>query len=209
MSADESCRTVADLLGVPEVPKQGRGRLIVTAIELFYRNGFNAIGLDRVIATAGVSKTTFYKHFDSKVDLMVAALQWRDRWEVQAWDRAVRQLAGDNAKGQLRAMFEVMDIWFSDPDFGGCMFINAAAEFPNPNDPVHRAAAAHKHTNRNAVRDMAERAGLADTDHFADVYTTLLEGTLVMRQVYGRDDAARVSLPIVDQLIAQHLDGDA
>lgn len=205
MSESESRPTAADLFGAPEIPKQGRGRLVATAIELFYRHGFNAIGIDHVIAEAGVSKTTFYKHFDSKTDLMVAAVQWRDTYEQKAWQRAVKLLAGDDPRGQLTAYFEVMDRWFNEPDFHGCLFINAAAEFPNPNDPVHKAAAAHKHANHREIRELAARAGATEPDAFAQIYMTLFEGTLVMRQTYGRDDAARAALPAVSQLIEKYM----
>jgi len=129
-------KSVSELLGVLEVPKSGRGRLVATAVELFYRHGFGAIGIDQVLATAGVTKTTFYKHFESKDDLMVAAVQLRDEWESQAWARAVRKLAGDDPARQLVAMLDVMDLWFNDPEFLGCMFLNTAMEFPNPHDPV-------------------------------------------------------------------------
>src|SRR5205814_7411890 len=142
-------KSVTELLGVPDPPKTGRERLVAAAVELFYRHGFGAVGIDRVIETAGVTKTTFYKHFESKDDLMVAAVQRRDQWESQAWDRAVRKLAGDDPAKQLLAMFDVMDLWFNDPDFRGCMFSNAAAEFPNPHDPVHQAAAVHQRRLRD------------------------------------------------------------
>src|SRR5204863_8580751 len=91
-----STKSVAELLGLPDPPKSGRERLVAAAIELFYRHGFGAVGVDQVIATAGVAKTTFYKHFEGKDDLMVAAVQRRDEWESAAWDRAVRKRAGDH-----------------------------------------------------------------------------------------------------------------
>src|SRR3954449_2956924 len=103
-------KSVSELLGLPDPPKTGRERLVAAAIELFYRNGFGAVGIDRVIASAGVTKTTFYKHFEGKDDLMVAAVQRRDEWESQAWGRAVHRLAGDDPARQMRAMFDVMDL---------------------------------------------------------------------------------------------------
>src|SRR5436190_1846687 len=120
---------------LPDAPRNARDRLIDKAIDLFYRHGFNAIGLDRIIDEVGVTKTTFYKYFQSKDDLMVAAVRKRDEWEGKAWGRAVRQAAGDDPRAQLLAFFDVMDIWFNAPDFRGCMFLNTAAEFPNPHDP--------------------------------------------------------------------------
>src|SRR5438128_1850964 len=128
-------KSVSELFGRPEAPKTGRERLIAVAVELFYRHGFGAVGIDQVIAAAGVTKTTFYKHFEGKDDLMVAAVRRRDEWESAAWDRAVMKLAGDNPQRQLLANLDVMDVWFNDPEFQGCMFMNAATEFPNTNDP--------------------------------------------------------------------------
>src|SRR5204862_2991813 len=176
-------KSVTELLGLPPPPKTGRERLLAAAIELFYRQGFGAVGVDQVIAKAGVTKTTFYKHFEGKDELMVAAVQRRDEWESQAWDQAVRKIAGDDPARQLLAMFDVMDLWFNAPDFHGCIFTNAAAEFPNPHDPIHQAAAAHKRRARDHFRDLAEAAGADATgaETFADCFTALIEGALILR----------------------------
>jgi AcrR family transcriptional regulator len=198
-------KSAAELLGVFEVPDRGRGRLVATAVELFYRHGFNAVGLDWVIQEAGVTKTTFYKHFESKSDLMVAAVEMRDTWELEAWRKAAHTLGGEEARAQLLALFDVLDVWFNDEDFGGCMFLNVASEFPNPNDPVHRAAAKHKVANWAMVRDLAAQAGAADPESFADLYMIAFEGALVLRQVYGRDDAARSARPIIERLVEERL----
>src|SRR5450432_3744797 len=94
-------KSTAELLGLPDPPKTGRERLLAAAVDLFYRNGFGAIGVDRVIAAAGVTKTTFYKHFEGKDDLMVAAVQRRDEWESEAWGRAIQKIAGDDPVKQF------------------------------------------------------------------------------------------------------------
>jgi AcrR family transcriptional regulator len=198
-------KSAAELLGVPVAPRNARERIVLTAIDLFYRHGFNAVGLDRILDVAGATKTTFYKHFASKDELIVAAVKRRDEWESQAWERAIRKLAGDDPKGQLLAVFDVLDAWFNDPDFRGCMFINAATEFPNPHDPVHQAAAEHKRAARDVFAGLAARAGARDPGAFADAYTLIFEGTLVLRQVHDRDDAARLARPVVAALVEQHL----
>jgi len=198
-------RSAAELLGVFEIPSRGRGRLVATAVELFYRHGFNAVGIDRVIEEAGVTKTTFYKHFKSKSDLMVAAVEMRDRWELAAWRNAAQSLAGDDPRAQLRALFDLLDAWFNDVAFGGCMFLNVASEFPNPHDPVHRAAAKHKLANWEMVRELAAQAGDRTPEVFADRYMIAFEGALVLRQVYGRNDAARSARPVIEKLIEERL----
>jgi AcrR family transcriptional regulator len=198
-------RSAADLFGVPAPARNARDRLLNTAIDLFYRQGFNAVGLDRIIETTGVTKTTFYKHFQSKDDLMVAAVRQRDEWEREAWDRAIAKVAGDDPRAQLLAFFDVLHVWFNDPSFGGCMFINAAAEFPNPSDPVHQAAAEHKMLVRAQFRDLASAAGAADPETFADMFALLIEGTLIMRHVHHRNDAALMAKAVAEQLVNQHI----
>lgn len=187
------------------LPTQGRGRLVNVAIELFYRYGINPVGLDRILTEAGVSKTTFYKHFDSKDSLVVAALQTRDQWETDAWARAVEKRAGRDPHKALLVLWDVLDEWFNAPDYGGCQFINAAAEFPNPHDPIHKVAAEHKRRTRDWFADLARQAGADDPDRFADTYTMLFEGSLILRQVHGRDDAARLARPVIEKLIADHI----
>ncbi|MDB5328226.1 MAG: transcriptional regulator, TetR family [Phycisphaerales bacterium] len=205
--ASTKLKSASELFGRPPPPNEGRERLIATAIDLFYRNGFGAVGIDRVIAAAGVTKTTFYKHFESKDDLMLAAVLRRDEWESQALQQAIRKRGGTNPAGQLLAMIDVMDEWFNDPNFLGCMFINAAAEFPNPHDPVHQAAAAYKHRSHAFYRGRAIAAGADEqaATTFADCFTVLIEGALIMRQTHGRNDAARAVRPMVEQLISQYL----
>ncbi|MEZ0264284.1 MAG: TetR/AcrR family transcriptional regulator [Phycisphaerae bacterium] len=193
--------SAAELFGVRSVAKNARDRLLDTAIDLFYAHGFHAVGLDRVLAETGVTKTTFYKHFESKDDLVVAAIERRDEWERGAWGRAIGKLAGDDPRARLVALFDVLDVWFNDPSFGGCIFINAAAEFADPRDPAHQVAAAHKRRARDDFRDLARAAGATDPEALADQYTALFEGTLIMRHVHGRDDAARVIKPVIERLI--------
>jgi AcrR family transcriptional regulator len=205
MSSEEKHAAVRRLLALPEIPSQGRGRLVGVAMKLFYYHGINAVGLDRVIAEAGVSKTTFYKHFESKDALVMEALQARDAWEMDAWGRAVQLLAGDDPRDQLLGLLDVLDVLFNEPAFLGCQFINAAAEFPDPNDPVHRVAAEHKRANWKWVCELAKRAAAENPQTFADAYTMLFEGALILRQVHDRDDAARAARPLIERLIDEHI----
>ena len=100
-----------------------------------------------------------------------------------------------------------MDLWFNDPDFHGCMFLNTTLEFPNPHDPVHQAAAAYKRRTRDHFRDLARAAGAESSaaEAFADCFTAMVEGALILRQTHGRNDAARVVRPAVEQLLRAYL----
>lgn len=198
-------KPVTELFGFPQPPKSGRGRLVHAAVQLIYLRGFQSLGIDQVISAAGVTKSTFYKHFQSKDELLIEAIRLRDQWETLAFKQAVQELVGNDPRAQLLAFFDVLDIWFNDPDFRGCQFINAAAEFPNPHDPVHEVAANHKRRARDGFRDLAAAAGVADPESFADQYTALVEGTLILRQIHGRNDAARVIKVAVEKLLNEQV----
>jgi AcrR family transcriptional regulator len=205
MAITKRVTSAARVLGVPDEAKNGRGRLLDRAIDLFYASGFHAVGLDNILDAAGVTKTTFYKHFDSLEALMVAAVEQRHRWESDAWGRAVAEAAGDDERAKFLALFDLMDRWFNEPAFRGCIFINVAAEFPDPADPVHQAGAAYKKEQRDGWRDLAARLGAAEPDAFADQYAVLVEGTLILRHVHGRNDAARVTRPVAEALVDRHV----
>src|ERR1700761_8506460 len=114
-----------------------RERLLRTASELFYAEGIRAVGVDRVIEVAGVTRATFYRHFPSKDDLVVAYLK--------AVHDAVRAHAGDEpGERRLRQVIGAMGETLCAPGFRGCSFINAAAEFADPDSPVHRAVADYR-----------------------------------------------------------------
>ena len=116
---------------------EARQRLLHTASALFYAEGIRAVGVDRVIEEAGVTRATFYRHFPSKDDLVVAYLRL-----VSA---AVRDIAGDEpGEARLRRTVGTMADTICAPGFRGCSFINAAAEFADPQSPVHRAVTEHR-----------------------------------------------------------------
>src|SRR5262249_1909870 len=131
-----------------------RERLIESAQDLFYREGFHAVGLDRLLAEVGVTKTTFYNHFTSKEDLILEVLRTRDRWWRNTFARRLAERAGDEPGAQLRAVFDVLDEFINSDTFNGCMFVNVAVEFPLPHTPAHRAAAEHKELMGALLRDL-------------------------------------------------------
>src|SRR6516225_6150542 len=105
-----------------------RQRLTEAAARRFYREGFRNVGIDQVIADVGISKTAFYKHFESKDDLMLAALELKNRWLQDTLREAIRDRGGPTAIGQLRVLMDVVDQIVSSTDFQGCIFVHAAIE---------------------------------------------------------------------------------
>ena len=120
-----------------------RDILVKKALEVFYRNGFHATGMDMLVTETGVSKTSMYKHFRTKEDLILASLRLRDELFRNWLTRRMEELA-DTPRGQLLAMFDALGEWFEQDDFNSCMFIKAAGEFPVADHPIRARAAEHK-----------------------------------------------------------------
>ena len=153
-----------------------RERILGTAFELFYARGIRAVGVDLIIARSGVAKATFYKHFPSKDDLVVAYLDKVDGvWSGQL--HAAAEAAGSNPADQLVGMFDALSNACRREGYRGCAFINAAAE-SQPGTPVHDRTVAHKAAVLAWARDLAERAGARDPAALARSLSLLLDGGL-------------------------------
>lgn len=182
-----------------------RDRLLEAAAGLFYEHGFHAVGLDRILDTVGVTKTTFYNHYESKDHLIVEILRRRDVLETEEIAADMRRRAGDDPRGQLVALFDVLRDWFNDPAFRGCIFMNAAVAYPTPTDPVHVAAAGHGENLFKVIRALALQAGADNPDLLANQMLMLLSGSLVARYVSLDPAAADTARATAEMLLDRHL----
>lgn len=158
---------------------KARERILSTAYELFSRRGLKSVGVDTIIARSSVAKMTFYRHFPSKDQLVLAFLEQREQRWTRAWlESEVRDRATKPDK-QLLAIFDVFDEWFQRDDFEGCAFINTLLEVPDPASPVREASVRHLATIRSIVRGMASDAGIARAGDFARKWHILMKGSIV------------------------------
>ena len=185
--------------------ESAHNRIIRTAHDLFYRVGFHAVGLDAILAEVGVTKTTFYKHFESKDDLVREVLDWHDRWWQETFRDMLRRLGGDSPRDQLAAVPDALEELFQRPDYNGCFFVNVAVQFPLPHDPAHQAAATHKQAMENLIRELAGYAGIADAAAFAQEMSVLMEGAYVTRQVTRNPETTAIVRRLVAMLVERHL----
>ena len=167
-----------------EMSRSRREHLLQTAIAVFNRDGFHAAGIDRILAEAGVAKMTLYNHFRSKEDLILAALRRRDEDFRNWFARTVEARAADPV-ARLYAMFDVLGEWFRDPDFRGCTFINAAAEYGDHSDPIHAAVAEHKRLVESYIETLARAAGAREPVQLARSLMLLMEGAIVVAHAQG------------------------
>lgn len=182
-----------------------RDRILLTAHDLFYRVGFHAVGLDAILSAVGVTKTTFYNHFESKDQLVTEVLRWHDRWWQDTFRQMLRGHGGDSPLKQLRALPDALHELFQREDYNGCFFVNVAVQFPQPHDPAHQAAVLHKKSMEDIIRELAGYANLRDPAALAKELSLLMEGAYVTQQVNRSAGTVEVTRRLVHLLIDQHI----
>jgi len=177
-----------------------REQIVTEALTLFYRNGFHATGVDRIIVEAGVSKKTLYNHFKSKDELILAVLRRRDELFRNNLMRETERL-GSTPRERLSVIFDVMGAWFQEKNFAGCMFINVSAEFSEADNPFHILSAEHKRLVCEYIRDLATLAEAKDPNELSKQLNLLMEGAIVDAHVCGNKDAAKRAKTIAEILL--------
>ncbi len=189
----------------PVVRHSTREKLIRSAYELFYKNGFHGVGIDQIIKKAGVTKGTFYNHFESKEALIVAVLEWRD----SAWPANLRAIlrkhGGDRPRDQLMAYFDVLDEIWGTEKYHGCLFIRAAAEFPLSHDPIHVVVRDFVHAVGTALQELAGYAGARDPETLSRELLILMAGTYAQSQMGDPFDSVESGKRLAKRVLAEHL----
>ena len=126
-----------------------RERILLTAHDLFYRDGIRATGVDRVIAEAGVTKVTFYRHFPAKQDLILAFLEYRHRLWMDWFTTALRRHSA--GRPALLTLVPALKEWFSAAEFRGCAFLNSVSELGGAMPAVLELTRSHKRDMESAI----------------------------------------------------------
>lgn len=171
---------------------EARQRILETADRLFYQDGVRAVGIDRIIAEAGVAKMSLYKHFASKDDLILAVLIYREEGVLEFF-RSAMQRHAKKAKNPLRAFFAALKDFFESPGFRGCPFQNAAVELADPAHPGTEFVRGHKQRFSEFLRGLVEETVGKTRAKVAPAVFILVEGAIVTAFIQGNPDAADVA----------------
>ena len=180
-----------------------RDEIVQKALEVFYRNGFHASGMDTIVTEIGISKTSIYKHFRTKEDLILAVLRLRDEHFRNWLFRRMEEL-GSNPDKQLIAMFDALEEWFVEPGYRGCMFIKASSEYQDSTHPIHEQSADHKRMLERHFIGLAEQAGYADPGGLARQLLLLKEGAIVTAHLGHTDKPAADAKHAAKALLKAH-----
>ena len=180
--------------------ESARGRLLSAATRLFCKYGINATGVDAIINEAGTAKTTLYKLFGSKTNLVHVVLEsegklWRD------WFIGAIEAGGGNAQTKLTRIFPVLKQWFGQERFYGCPFINAVAEHDKDDKQLRAIAMRHKKVVLAHIAKLAEEMGADEPDVLAHQLALLMDGAIVAAMVSRNprvaDTAALAAKPLL------------
>ena len=154
------------------------------ATHLFCKNGINATGIDAIIAEAGTAKTTLYKLFGSKTNLVHAVLESEGR-QWREWFIASLEDGGGDAQTKLSRIFPALKRWFSEERFYGCPFINAVGEHDKHQKQFRAIAMRHKKVVLAHIEKLAAETGAAKPQMLAHQLALLMDGAIVAAMVSG------------------------
>ncbi|MDX1485188.1 MAG: TetR/AcrR family transcriptional regulator [Alphaproteobacteria bacterium] len=179
-----------------------KDHLIEVAAKLFNRYGYHAAGVDRVIAEAGIAKTTLYRHFKSKDDLIVAVLRRVDAQYRDNMREAVDKSASEPWQ-KILATFDVLETWFAGATFFGCPFMSAASEYGDRSNPVFQEVVMHKRLMVAYFEELARGAELENPHRAAETIHLLHEGATAVAQVIGEASAAAKAKTIAAKVLKE------
>ena len=180
--------------------ESARGRLLSAATHLFCKNGINATGIDAIIEEAGTAKTTLYKLFGSKTNLVHVVLEtegkeWRD------WFIGQIEAGGGSAQARLTRIFPVLKAWFRQERFYGCPFINAVGEHDKDEKQLRAIAMRHKKIVLAHIEKLAGEMGAPEPESLAHQLALLIDGAIVAAMVTRNpavaDTAALAAQPLL------------
>lgn len=186
----------------PKRPSPARSRLIDAATRLFYEEGIHAVGVDRIIGEAEVTRATLYKQFGGKEELVLAYLRNEDAILRELFAAAGQQVIDPD--DLLEAVIEGISADIRERHTRGCPFINAAAEYPDASGAVRRLIAEHREWFRSTLERAAEAAGLEDPADAAASLVLLRDAALTGGYLDGDDRVAPAFGRTARSVIAAH-----
>jgi len=183
-------------------PSEARLRLLTTASRIFYAEGIHSVGVDRIVAEAKVTRATFYRHFPGKEDLVLAYLQAADQAIRGQAEKAIA--AGLSAGDTVRAIAASIAQGIQSPDFRGCAFLNAVAEYPDPGHPVHKAVLAHRQWFLDTINTLMARIQETKAEPAAQHFVMLRDGAMAAGCLFDPVRICETFLRGVDGLVQTH-----
>ncbi|MEO6942538.1 MAG: TetR/AcrR family transcriptional regulator [Terrimesophilobacter sp.] len=169
--------TIVDLDPTSQRAPWAKKRILDTATVLFYEEGIRLVGVDRLISASQVTKATFYKHYRSKDNLVVAYVAGRHRRDKEHLEELVRASAGP--REAINAVVANIVSQIQSPRFRGCLFLNAASEYPDADHPIRELVVDHRDWYSSLIESLLSSAGHPLPGEGADDFLVARDGAMV------------------------------
>ena len=179
------------------VRQPARERLLAAAEELFYEEGVQSVGIDKVIERAGVAKASLYSNFNGKDDLVRAYLY--ARYEARRAAIESKLALHEAPRDKLLSVFDAMAEALAKPNYRGCAFMRASAEMPADASGRQVCRDARRWT-RELLSGLAKEAGAANPDALANQLLLLYDGAAASAQM-DRDPGAAAAAKAAAMLL--------
>ncbi|TNG00583.1 MAG: TetR/AcrR family transcriptional regulator [Gammaproteobacteria bacterium] len=184
-----------------------RERIVATASDLFYTQGYRATGINEVIKQSGVAKATFYSHFPSKDDLCLAYLEERSLAEKRGITERVQSKRSPRAK--FLAVMESILPWMESNNLRGCEYLNTVAEVPDPSSPLRLRGHKHYQWLHGLIKELADDLLASDIERYkglnaknlSDDYMVVLVGAIALSEVHHDSWPIKHAIKMVRQMI--------
>lgn len=151
-------------------------RILDTATELFYDEGIRSVGVDRLVSASRVTKATFYKHYRSKENLVLAYLAGRHERDSRRLEELLRE--GTGPAETIRALVDLIAATLQRPGFRGCLYLNAVAEYSTPDHPVRLLVSQHRDWYTGAIESLLAQLGHPYPGEGADDFLLARDGAM-------------------------------
>jgi len=183
-----------------------REKIIKTATDLFYKQGYHQTGVNQIIEESGVAKATFYSNFKSKEELCIAYLRELDRMDTDTIMNLLNSI--NNPYERYMAIIKGVKDYVEETKFRGCAFGNIAVEITEPGHPIRKEVRLHEERFRSilkdVVRDLRNSAPgykRINVDNIVDTYYLILEGAIVASKNYNDTWPLERAVEAVEKLI--------
>ncbi len=185
-----------------------REKILKTASDLFFRQGYHQTGINQIIAESGVAKATFYSHFRSKEELGVEYLRERDRLDTEAVKAMVDGLRSPYER--YMALVSGLKDYMIETDFRGCAFGNMAVEITEPSHPMRKEIRQHDDRFRSVLKEIVRdlknsspKYKKINVEETVDAYHLLVEGALAASKNYHDTWPIESAVKAVEKLVKQ------
>lgn len=178
-----------------------REKIVSSGLQLFREHGFGGVGLDQILRDAGLTKTTFYNHFESKEDLVRASIEVHQQQVGRAIHDTIESVGSSDPIGQILAVFDIIQTHFLNGTRKRCLGLAAAIEYPSPSDPIYKLEEKARAERIELLQGLCKNANLDQPERVGTQLVMLLDGAAISLQIENNTNAIATAKLAAEQVL--------